>query len=162
MDQMEIVIERAREEDRPRIFELLEQANMHRVPSPEMPAITFENYFVARAGGEIVGFSGYKILSSTEAKTELMVVDQRYRGLGVGYLLQQRRMEDMVSRGVHKLTTNADLPETIAWYQKHFGYREVGKLAKLHEFGDPDIDHWTTLEVDLVAWDAARRGEDKS
>ncbi len=157
VDHMEIVIERAREEDRPRIFELLEQANMHRVPSEEMPTLTYENYFVARFEGKIVGFSGYKILNPTEAKTELMVVDKRSRGLGVGYLLQQRRMDEMLSRGIRRLTTNADLPETIAWYQKHFGYQEVGKLQKLHEFGDPNIDHWTTLEVDLAAWDAARK-----
>ena len=111
---MQIVIDKAREEDRPRIFELLEQANMHRVPSPEMPAITYENYFVARVDGKVVGFSGYKILSPTEAKTELMVVDRQCRGLGVGYLLQQRRMEDMLRQGVRTLTTNADLPETIA------------------------------------------------
>jgi ribosomal-protein-alanine N-acetyltransferase len=157
---MEILIEKACEADRPRILELLRQANMHRVPSPEMPAFTYENYFVARLDGEIVGFSGYKILAPTEAKTELMVVDKRYRGLGVGFLLQQRRMEDMLSQGVQRLTTNADLPETIAWYQKHFGYREAGTLQKLHEFGDPNIDHWTTLEVDLVAWDASRKDKD--
>jgi ribosomal-protein-alanine N-acetyltransferase len=65
----------------------------------------------------------------------------------------------MLGKGIRRLTTNADLPETIAWYQEHFGYREVGKLQKLCEFGDPHIDQWTTLEVDLVAWDAARRAQ---
>jgi len=155
MDCMEIRIEKASEEDRPRIFELLEQANMHRIPSPEMPAITYENVFVARMQREVVGFSGYKILSSAEAKTELMVVDKHYRGRGVGYLLQQRRMEEMRRKGVRMLTANADLPMTIAWYKSHFGYRAVGKLRKLCEFGDPNIDHWTTLEVDLVAWEMA-------
>jgi hypothetical protein len=28
----------------------------------------------------------------------------------------------------------------------------VGTLAKVHEFGDPQRDHWTTLECDLEAW----------
>jgi ribosomal-protein-alanine N-acetyltransferase len=154
---MSILIEKAKEADRPRIFELLEQANMHRVPSPEMPELTYERYFVARLDGRVVGFCGYKILSPTEAKTELMVVDNACRGLGIGLLLQTRRMEDMVSRGIETVTTNADLPATIAWYKKHFGYKEIGKLKKLHEFGDPAIDHWTTLRCDLRAWDAKRR-----
>ena len=151
-----VAIERAREEDRVAILALLEQANMHRVPSPEMPQITYENYFVARDGGSIAGFCGYKILSPTEAKTELMVVDRSYRGQGVGYSLQVRRMEDMLEKGVRTLTTNTDLPATIAWYKKHFGYREVGKLKKLHEFSDASVDHWTTLETDLLEWAANR------
>lgn len=153
---MPVVIEKALPEDRPRIFELLEQANMHHVPSPEMPEVSWENYFVARLDGEVVGFSGYKVLSDTEAKTELMVVDRRCRGMGLGFKLQERRMEDMLERGVEKLTTNADLPATIAFYKKYFGYREVGKLDKVHEFGAPDINQWTTLQTDLRAWDRAR------
>ena len=36
---------------------------------------------------------------------------------------------------------------------------KVDSVQKLHDFGDPDIDHWTTLEVNLVAWDAERRGQ---
>ena len=154
---MSLIIEKSRPEDRPRIFELLEQANMHNIPSPEMPEVTWENYFVAHLDGEVVGFCGYKVLSPTAAKTELMVVDRKCRGMGVGYKLQERRMEDMLARGIRTLTTNADLPPSIAFYKKHFGYREVGTLDKIHEFGDPDIDHWTTLEVDLVEWDANRK-----
>jgi len=154
-----IVIEKAREQDRAGIFALLEQANMHRVPSPEMPEITYENYFVARDGDNIVGFCGYKVLSPTEAKTELMVVDRNYRSHGIGYQLQERRMEDMLEKGIRTLTTNTDLPATIAWYKKHFGYREVGTLEKVHEFSDPDISYWTTLQTDLLEWDARRHKE---
>jgi ribosomal-protein-alanine N-acetyltransferase len=55
-------------------------------------------------------------------------------------------------KGVKTLITNADIPETIAWYKKHFGYREVGKLKKVHEFGRPDIDEWTTLQSNLSEW----------
>lgn len=158
---MKIIIEKARQEDKPRIFELLEQANMHHVPSPEMPEITFANYFVARVDGEVLGFSGYKILSPTEAKTELMVVDRESRGLGLGYMLQERRMLDMLGRGIQTLTTNTDLPATIAWYKKKFGYREIGTLKKHHEFSDPNVDHWTTLQVDLREWDAKHKREDQ-
>ena len=71
---------------------------MHNIPSPEMPEITYENYFVARDGDKIAGFCGYKILTATEAKTELMVVDGSYRGQGVGFALQERRSATMSGR----------------------------------------------------------------
>ncbi|MBC8549616.1 MAG: GNAT family N-acetyltransferase [Candidatus Brocadiales bacterium] len=129
---------------------------MHYLSSPEMPCLTYENYFVARAEVGIVGFCGYKILSSTEAKTELMVVDNKHRDHGIGHKLQTYRMEDMLKRGITMLTTNTDIQATIEWYKKHFGYKEVGRLKKLHEFGDPNIDHWTTLRVDLHKWGADR------
>jgi ribosomal-protein-alanine N-acetyltransferase len=157
---MPLVIEKAYPEDHLRIFELLKQANMHHVPSPEMPEVSWDNYFVARLDGEVVGFCGYKILSKTEAKTELMVVDTKCRSLGIGFKLQERRMEDMVSKGLRTLITNADLPATIAFYKKYFGYIEVGKLIKENEFGDPDIDQWTTLQADLIAWDESRNKGD--
>jgi N-acetylglutamate synthase-like GNAT family acetyltransferase len=153
---MSIVIERAQEEHRPAIMRLLEQANMHYIPSQEMPGLTYENYFVAMAEGQVVGFCGYKVLSATTAKTELMVVDKEHRGEGIGYALQVQRMEDMHQRGIRTLTTNTDLPATIQWYKKLFGYKEIGTLKKFHEFSDPSIDHWTTLQVDLGEWAATR------
>lgn len=151
----EVTVQKAVAGDLPAIMRLLEQANMHRIPSAEMPALTFDNYWVARRGDEVLGFCGYKVLSATDAKTELMVVDESARGLGVGLLLQAKRMDEMLARGLRTVTTNADRPATIAWYKKHFGYREVGRLAKLHEFGDPHIGEWTTLQADLTEW--ARR-----
>ncbi|MCG8684023.1 MAG: GNAT family N-acetyltransferase [Desulfobacterales bacterium] len=154
-----ISIEKALENDLPRIFQLLEQVNMHHIPSGEMDALTFENYFVARMDGKVVGFCGYKILSATLAKTELMAVDKEYRKYGIGFKLQTRRMEEMLKRGIEKLVTNTDLSQTIAWYKKHFGYREVGRLKKVCEFSSPDIDHWTTLETDLVQWCKERQKE---
>jgi N-acetylglutamate synthase-like GNAT family acetyltransferase len=153
----DIVIEKAAAEDLNAIMGLLKLANMHYIGSPEMPALTYENYFVARAAGKVVGFAGYKILSPDKAKTELMVVDPDCRGLGIGLALQTRRMEDMLAKGIRMLTTNTDLPATIEWYQKHFGYRKIGTLKKVNEFGDPGIDQWTTLEVDLVQWNDSRR-----
>jgi len=154
---MNIYIEPAQERDRPQIMRLLEQANMHYLNTKEMPDLTYENYFLARSEEGIVGFCGYKILSETEAKTELMVVDTKYRGHGIGLKLQTYRMEDMLKKGLHTLTTNTDLPETIKWYKKHFGYKEIGQLKKFHEFSAPDIDYWTTLQVDLIQWDENRR-----
>ena len=149
---MEIRIEKAQESDKPRIFQLLEQVNMHYIPSEEMPELTFDNYAVAKIDDTVVGFCGYKVLNKTTAKTELMAVDPTYRGHGIGYTLQKWRMEQIYRRGITTLITNTDLPPTIAWYKKHFGYKQTGTLEKVHEFGDPSIDHWTTLQTDLTQW----------
>jgi ribosomal-protein-alanine N-acetyltransferase len=112
---------------------------------------------VAKDNGKVVGFSGYKTLSEHIAKTELMVVDNQTRGQRIGYSLQMRRMEDMLNKGIRELITNADLPSSINWYKKYFGYKEIGKLKKIHEFGNPNIDEWTTLQVDLLKWDEERK-----
>jgi ribosomal-protein-alanine N-acetyltransferase len=146
---MVVIIEPAKEKDIPRILEIMKTVNMHNVPSPEMPELDWKCFFVAKIKGKIVGAAGYKILSLTEAKTTLMAVLPEYRRLGIGRLLQEKRMQALCEKGIKTLLTNADIPETIAWYKKNFGYQEVGKLKKVHEFGRPDIDEWTTLEVDL-------------
>lgn len=153
-----VIIEKARQEDKAAIFELLKQANMHYIPSQEIPELTYENYYVAKVEGKVVGFCGYKILSPAEAKTELMVVDKLYRGRGIGFLLQLKRMEEICAKGIRVLTTNTDLPETIRWYKENFDYKEIGKLKKYHEFGCASIDYWTTLQVDLAMWETARKG----
>ena len=153
-----VIIEKAKQQDRAAILAILKQVNMHYIPSQEMPELTYENYFVARINGKVVGFCGYKILSKTEAKTELMAVDMSCRGKGIGYSLQLRRMEDMLEKGIEILTTNADIPETIEWYKKNFGYKEIGKLKKYNEFSRPDIDHWTTLQVNMLEWNKTRKG----
>ena len=100
---MNIIIEKAREEDKGRIFELLKLANMHYIPSKEMPGLTFENYFVARCEGKVVGFCGYKILSDTEAKTELMVVDPAFRGQGLGDRLQSLSYGNIIKKALTSL-----------------------------------------------------------
>ncbi|MDY6830271.1 MAG: hypothetical protein SWC96_00250 [Thermodesulfobacteriota bacterium] len=45
-----IIIRKAEEADKPRIFELPRQANMHHIPSPAMPELIFETYYVANDG----------------------------------------------------------------------------------------------------------------
>lgn len=159
---MNIIIEKAKDIHKPAIMRLLKQANMHYIPSKEMPEITFENYFVAKAGKKVVGFCGYKVLSAEKAKTELIVVDKHYRGRGIGSMLLAGRMEEMLSRGNKKVIVNTDSPQTIEWYKRHFGYKEVGRLEKYHEFGDPLIGFWTTLESDLLQWSAKKKGLDWS
>ena len=66
----------------------------------------------------------------------------------------------MAALGVHTVTTNAARPETIRWYKSRYGYREVGRLQKIHSFGHPDIDHSTTLELDLTdyLWKTSLKG----
>ena len=149
---MEVVIEPAAEQEIPQILEIMKYANMHNVPSLEMPELGWKCFFVAKTDGRMVGAAGYKIISKTEAKTTLMAVHPEFRSQGIGRLLQERRMIAMSEQGIKTLLTNADIPETISWYKKHFGYKEIGKLKKLHEFGRPDIDEWTTLQTDLVEW----------
>ena len=58
-------------------------------------------------------------------------------------------MELMSEAGATRVVTNADRLETIAWYERHFGYRRVGEVPKVHEFGLPEVDSWTTLEAPL-------------
>lgn len=157
---MDVEYERLSDADKPEVMRLLEIANMHHIPSAEMPAVSWSTYTVARMNGQVVGFAGYKVLSETEAKTELMVVDPVCRGLGVGMRLQTIRMNEMAAKGIQTLTTNSDLPASIAWYKKHFGYVEVGRLDKEHEFGSPDIDFWTTLRIDLKQWAESRQDDD--
>jgi len=143
------------EQDYEAMIDVLRTANMHRIPSPEMPALDWRHCCVAVIEGRVVGMSGYRVLSDDTAKTTLMAVLPEYRGLHIGHALQTWRMRRLRELGIRALVTNADRPETIAWYKKHFGYREVGRLPKEHEFGRADVDEWTTLQVDLQEWEAS-------
>ena len=146
------VYRRARAADHDAIFRVLAFANFHHVPSAEMPVFDLADVFVAEMDGVIVGVAGYALLGDGRGKTTLMAVDPAFRRYGIGSRLQVLRMRAMREAGCRSVTTNADLPDTIAWYKRNFGYREVGTLAKVHEFGDPQRDHWTTLECNLEAW----------
>lgn len=130
---------------------------MHHVPSPEMAELDLRCFFIARLDGEIIGAAGYRILSATEGKTTLLGVLPEHSHLHVGVLLQEARLQAMIDAGVRTVTTNADRPSVIRWYKMIFGYRAVGRLAKLHSFGHPDIDHWTTLQLDLEAYRRRRQ-----
>lgn len=145
-------IRRARPDEGPAILEIMRPWNMHHVPSPEMDAIDLGCFFVAEIDGVMIGASGYRLLGPGRGKTTLLAVLPEHLGSGAGAALQATRLHAMAARGVHTVTTNADRPETIAWYKARFGYREVGKLAKVHDFGRSDIDHWTTLELDLATY----------
>ncbi len=138
--------------DWPAILCVLQTANMHHIPSKEMPGLPLETTFVARNGAGIAGLGGYKMISPTEAKTTLLAVHPSSRGGQIGRRLQESRMAAAKAEGAKTLTTNCDLPAVIEWYKRHFGYREIGKLPKVHCFGAEKIDCWTTLQTDLTAW----------
>lgn len=118
-------------------------------PNPERSSIDIGNAFVAVHKGKIVGVSSYIILSDTVAETASLAVDSHYRGEGIGYKLQKARLEEMYRRGIRKVRTETDRKETIEWYKKKFGYREIGKNPKKHDFSLADIDEWTVLEREL-------------
>ena len=139
--------------DRAEMLEVLRTANMHHLPSAEMHGLEVGTWHVAEVDGRIVGVSGFDLVGANGylvGKTTLLAVHPDARGLGVGKALQELRMSLMRDAGATKVVTNADRPETIAWYERHFGYVRVGELPKLHEFGDPDVKHWTTLEASLA------------
>lgn len=140
----------ARPEDIPSIIELMRPYNMHHIPSPEMGALDYKCFIVAEQNGTLIGAAGYTFLSADIGKTTLMAVNPDYTGSGLGMELQTRRMQILRSLGCAKIVTNADRPKTIAWYKRHFGYKEIGKLPKLHSFGLEDVSEWTTLEADLT------------
>jgi 3-keto-5-aminohexanoate cleavage enzyme len=140
-------------DDREPMLRVLEPTNMHHIPSPEMDDFDVGEWFVAEVDGDLVGVAGYRILrdqSGLAGKTTLLAVLPERRELGIGRALQELRMELMRDAGANRVITNADRPETIAWYQRHFGYHRVGAVDKVHEFGLPEVDHWTTLEASLV------------
>lgn len=140
----------ARPEDIPSIIELMRPYNMHHIPSPEMGALDYKCFMVAERNGRLAGAAGYTFLSADVGKTTLMAVSPECSGHGLGMELQTRRMQILRSLGCTKIITNADRPQTIAWYKRHFGYREIGTLPKIHSFGLNDVSQWTTLEADLT------------
>jgi predicted N-acetyltransferase YhbS len=141
-------------DDRAAVLAVLETANMHAIPSAEMHDLEQGVWHVAEMDGRVVGVCGFDMVQNGAGrigKTTLMAVHPDARGAGVGMALQRLRMGLMRDAGATKVVTNADRPETIDWYERHFGYRRVGEVRKLHEFGHPEVDRWTTLEASLDA-----------
>jgi len=156
---MTYVIEPAVVDDYDAIIQVMKPWNMHHVPSSEMEELDLSCFFVARVAGRIIGAAGYKILTADQGKTTLLSVLPEFSGHGIGKALQNARLDAMRTEGVKTVITNADRSRTILWYIKHYGYRQIGKLKKTSSFGLPDVDHWTTLELDLEAYyrDCERR-----
>ncbi len=118
-------------------------------PDPERSGIDVGNGFVALEGDRVIGACTYIVHSSALVETASLAVHRAYKGKGIGDRLQAARLEEIRRRGFTKVRTEADRPETIAWYKRRFGYTEVGTNPKKHDFSLPDVDHWTVLELDL-------------
>lgn len=152
----DVRIRKMRQADLPACMNILEQWNMAprqasvQQPDPERSGIEVGNGFVAEAGGRIVGTCSYIVHSPDLAETASLAVDASFKGGGVGYLLQQARLEEMRRRGIKTVRTETDRPDTIRWYVERFGYRIVGTNPKKHAFSLPDVGHWTVLELDLA------------
>jgi 3-keto-5-aminohexanoate cleavage enzyme len=150
-----IVIRKMRKCDIEEAMTILSRWNMAPVaPSPEKPdpersSIDIDNAFVALQEGNVIGIASYIVLSDTIAETASLAVDPHYRGGGIGYKLQKARLEEMRRLGIRKVRTETDRIETINWYKAKFGYREIGRNPKKHDFSLTDIDEWTVLELDL-------------
>lgn len=154
---MNLSIEKANLTDKDAIFEVLKQWNMHHIPSPEMAELDLSYCYVAKFQDKVVGVGGYKMLSETEGKTTVLAIYPEFQGFGIGKLLQVKRLEAMHALGARTVTTNVDRPLTIVWYKKYFGYKEIGTLKKLCSFGSENIDHWTTLRMDLGEYFGTRQ-----
>lgn len=149
---MNYTIEKASPDDYAAILSVMEPWNMHHVPSAEMEELDLSCFFVARLSGHVAGAAGYKLLSQGKGKTTLLGIRPEFSGMGIGKALQNARLDAMYEAGVMSVLTNADRPETILWYKKHYGYRQIGILKKICDFSLSDVDHWSTLEMDLDAY----------
>ncbi len=149
---MNYTIEKASSDDYAAILNVMEPWNMHHVPSAEMGELDLSCFFVARLSGHVAGAAGYTLLSPGKGKTTLLGIRPEFAGMGIGKALQNARLEAMYAAGVKSLLTNADRPETILWYKKHYGYRQIGVLKKICDFSLSDVDHWSTLEMDLETY----------
>lgn len=131
------------------ILDIMKPYNMHHVPSEEMEELDLNCFYLAISEkGKYVGACGYKIMPDGSGKTTLLSVLPEFAKHGIGLALQKARVNQMTKLGVKHVITNADRPETIAWYKKQ-GYYAVGQLPKVHSFGLDTVPHWTTLRLDL-------------
>lgn len=94
----DFVIETADPLDWPGMLCLLQTANLHHIPSPEMPGLALETTFVARNGEGLAGIGGYKMTCPNAAKTTLLAVHPNYLSSPIGQQLQERRMRPLSVR----------------------------------------------------------------
>lgn len=146
--------------DLPEVMVLLDRWSMAPTPdiaNAERSGIEIGHAFVAEdERGRLVGVGSYLLHSDELAETASLAVSPEVKGLGIGARLQVARLEEMLARGILRVRTETDRPETIDWYLRKFGYRVVGSNPKKHAFSLPNVDSWTVLELDLVAWARSR------
>jgi predicted N-acetyltransferase YhbS len=152
---MKILIRKMRSEDMHAAMDILSGWNMapfgptSEIADPIRSSLDIDNSFVALDGDKIVGVCSYVIHTPEIAETASLAVYAEYQGKGIGYSLQVARLRAMKAKGIRKLITHADRPETIGWYVRKFGYKKTGKEKKKHPWSRHDIDYRTVLELDL-------------
>ena len=155
----EVLIRPMRREEMPDVMQLLAAWNMEPKTAvdtgvrPERDHVDVANTFVAILQDRLVGVGSFLMIDGTHAETASLAVAPEFLGCGIGYKLQQRRLEEMRSRGIRHVRTEADRPNVIRWYMEKFGYRRTGTIPKRHAFGDPSRSAWTLLELDLDGTD---------
>ncbi len=157
---MEIIIRKMIRQDMEHVIKILSKWNMAPIepnddhPDPERSSISIENSFVALDEDKIIGVCSYIIHSPELAETASLAVVPEYRGkMGIGYKLQKARLDEMKRKGIKKVRTETDRPETIQWYINKFDYVVAGKNKKKHPFSLIDVDYWTVLELDLINYE---------
>jgi len=151
-------VRKMRTEDLDVVLSVLADANMvplapsPDIPEPEVSELVIAHTFVAEVGREIAGVASYFVRSNEVFETGSFAVLRCWRGYGIGYRLQHARLLEMKARGATTVITQTDKPENVEWFVRRFGYRQTDRNMKRHSFGDPDIDHWIVLELNLAAW----------
>jgi GNAT superfamily N-acetyltransferase len=114
-----------------------------------------EKCWIAVAGRDVLGFCCWDWLDAArgQAKTVLLAVRRDSRRLGVGSLLQQRRIEEMLSAGAREVHTWSDDAQAVEWYLRR-GYDRLGEEPLCHCL------HLFTLGRE--AWWAVHRGHETS
>lgn len=152
---MSIVIRKMCVEDFDAAMAILDEWNMAPIAAssdledPERSELNIDNSFVALLDDQVVGVCSYIIHNPQLAETASMAVTPSCRGLGVGYQLQQARLQELKRLGIKLLRTETDREDTVAWYIRKFGYRRVGTNPKKHNFSLADVNEWVVLELDL-------------
>lgn len=105
------------------------------------------NSLVAVEGREVLGFCCWDWYDREQfaAKTVIITVARAARERGVGSVLQKERMRRMWNEGALSIHTWSADPASIAWYERHFGYRRIGREPirhSIHRFRWSDRVWW--------------------
>jgi N-acetylglutamate synthase-like GNAT family acetyltransferase len=161
IEKENMIIRAAEEHDIPKILEILKGYNMGHFGHAERGAMPkTEHFLVAEEGDRLVGCCAYLLSGESdiakalnEAETGSLAVITEFRGKGVGEKLQRARMERLYHLGITTLFTETDRVDTINWYMRKFGYKKLStRKKKVLDFGDPGVDTFTLLEVNLAEW----------
>ncbi len=142
------IIRQAMEKDIPRILELYRQLSFepekHRTPPlndclkvfREMSKFPGYELLVAEDSGQVVGTTvlavipGFAHGTSPFAVVEYVVVDEKYRGKGIGKLLMESVISLVKEAGCYKIMLTSDLRRERA----HKFYKSLGFEASAHGF----------------------------